>query len=56
MRASKAPAARGHDALLRRQAVMTGGNELAIAAAGLTKRYGKTAALCDVSLQARPGP
>jgi hypothetical protein len=29
---------------------MTGGNESAIAAAGLTKRYGKTAALCDVSL------
>jgi daunorubicin resistance ABC transporter ATP-binding subunit len=34
---------------------MTGGNELAIAAAGLTKRYGTTAALCDVSLQARAG-
>jgi ABC-2 type transport system ATP-binding protein len=34
---------------------MTGGNESAIAAAGLTKRYGKTAALCDVSLQARAG-
>ena len=34
---------------------MTGGNEPAIAAAGLTKRYGKTAALCDVSLQARAG-
>jgi ABC-2 type transport system ATP-binding protein len=31
------------------------GNEPAIAAAGLTKRYGKTAALCDVSLQARAG-
>ncbi|HME66814.1 MAG TPA: ATP-binding cassette domain-containing protein, partial [Streptosporangiaceae bacterium] len=34
---------------------MTGGNEPAIAAAGLTKRYGKTAALCDVSLQASAG-
>ena len=34
---------------------MTGGNEPAIAAAGLTKRYGKTAALRDVSLQARAG-
>src|SRR3984885_8818461 len=34
---------------------MTGGNEPAIAAAGLTKRYGKTAALCDVGLQARAG-
>jgi daunorubicin resistance ABC transporter ATP-binding subunit len=34
---------------------MTGGNEPAIAAAGLTKRYGKTAALCDVSFQARAG-
>ncbi len=33
---------------------MTGGNE-AIAAAGLTKRYGTTAALCDVSLQASAG-
>src|SRR5580700_4759790 len=34
---------------------MTGGNEPAIAAAGVTKRYGKTAALRDVSLQARAG-
>src|SRR6202050_4088829 len=34
---------------------MTDGNEPAIAAAGLAKRYGKTAALCDVSLQARAG-
>jgi daunorubicin resistance ABC transporter ATP-binding subunit len=34
---------------------MTGGNEPAIAATGLTKRYGKTAALRDVSLQARAG-
>ncbi len=34
---------------------MTGGAELAIAAAGLTKRYGKTAALCGVGLQARAG-
>ena len=34
---------------------MTGGNEPAIAAAGLTKRYGKTAALRDVSLQASAG-
>ena len=55
MRASKAPAARGHDALLGPEAAMTGANELAIAASGLTKRYGKTAALCDFSLQARAG-
>ena len=34
---------------------MTGGNEPAIAAARLTKRYGKTAALGDVSLQASAG-
>ena len=34
---------------------MTGGNEPAIAAARLTKRYGKTAALRDVSLQASAG-
>jgi daunorubicin resistance ABC transporter ATP-binding subunit len=34
---------------------MTGGNELVIAVVGLTKRYGKTAALCDVSFQARVG-
>jgi ABC-type transporter Mla maintaining outer membrane lipid asymmetry ATPase subunit MlaF len=53
MRASKALAARGHDALLGPKAAMAG--ELAIAASGLTKRYGKTAALCDVSLQARAG-
>jgi ABC-2 type transport system ATP-binding protein len=55
MRAGKAPAARGHDALLGPEAAMTGANELAIAASGLTKRYGKTAALRDVSLQARAG-
>src|ERR1022692_4355646 len=34
---------------------MTGGNEPAIAAAGLTKRYGKTAALRGVGLQASAG-
>ncbi len=34
---------------------MTGEGGPAIAVAGLTKRYGKTAALCDVSLQARAG-
>jgi ABC-2 type transport system ATP-binding protein len=34
---------------------MTGGNEPAIAAAGLTKGYGKTAALREVSLQAGAG-
>jgi ABC-type multidrug transport system ATPase subunit len=55
MRASKASAASGHDGLLRPEAAMTGGAELAIAAAGLTKRYGKTAALCGVGLQARAG-
>ena len=34
---------------------MTDGTEPAIAAAGLAKRYGKTAALRDVSLQASAG-
>jgi lipopolysaccharide export system ATP-binding protein len=34
---------------------MTGGNESAIAAADLAKRYGKTAALYNVSLQASAG-
>jgi daunorubicin resistance ABC transporter ATP-binding subunit len=34
---------------------VTGGNEPAIDAAGLAKRYGKTAALRDVSLQASAG-
>jgi len=55
MRATKAPAAPGHDALPGPEAMMAGGSELPIAAAGLTKRYGKAAALCDVSLQAGAG-
>jgi daunorubicin resistance ABC transporter ATP-binding subunit len=55
MRASNATAASGRDELPGPAAVMTGGSELAIAASGLTKRYGKTAALCDVSLQVRAG-
>jgi ABC-2 type transport system ATP-binding protein len=54
MRASKARP-RGQRELLRPADVMTGRNELAIAVAGLTKRFGQTEALCDVSLQARAG-
>jgi ABC-2 type transport system ATP-binding protein len=38
-----------------RAAAITCGNEPAIAAVGLTKRYAKTVALCDVSLQASAG-
>jgi len=55
MRASRAPAAAGDDGLLGPEAAMTGGSEPAIAASGLAKRYGQTAALRDVSLQARAG-
>jgi daunorubicin resistance ABC transporter ATP-binding subunit len=55
MRASTAPAASGHDGLLGQEAAMSEGTALAIAAFGLTKRYGKSTALCDVSLQARAG-
>jgi daunorubicin resistance ABC transporter ATP-binding subunit len=55
MRTSNATAASGRDELPGPAAVMTGGSELAIAASGLTKRYGKTTALCDVSLQVRAG-
>jgi ABC-2 type transport system ATP-binding protein len=55
MRVSKAPDASGHDGLPGPEAAMTAGTGLAIAADGLAKRYGKTAALRDVSLHAGAG-